>query len=810
MTNSPIVIQLAAKAPATNTAAASGLLKVLLAAAYNDVAVQFTTPDTSAPKSKVSFRVQFGSGLELIEPNAAVRYIFRSFAGPLTQRMALEAAFEWEDRVLAPLALNKDTPVATLFAEVEGKLEGQGGSFASLDADVAVFATLYHVVSRVDPKELRAFSALSKWYSIISDNCKTASAIEQYKQYTTPVVIRQAPTPENRKIATDVAFEFDPAKVVLPVPGKKNILITSALPYVNNVPHLGNIIGSVLSADVFARYARARNLNTLYICGTDEYGTATETKALEEGVSCQELCDKYNALHREVYEWFNISFNYFGRTTTSKQTEIVQEIFLKCHKNGYTIEQSLTQLYCEKCERFLADRYVEGTCPKCGYDDARGDQCDKCGTLINAADLIDPRCKLDSNRPVLRESNHLFIDLEKLQRKCEEFVERSSVEGKWSPNGIQITNSWLKEGLKPRCITRDLKWGVPVPLESMKDKVFYVWFDACIGYPSITANYTKEWRQWWQNPEHVRLYQFMGKDNVPFHTVVFPSVEIATGDRYTLLHHISTTEYLNYEDGKFSKSRGVGVFGNNAKDTGVPPDVWRYYLLSNRPESSDTVFTWSDFVSRNNNELLANIGNLVNRITKFLDSTDKYGGVLPPADPARIAPGAQTADRAFIDDVNALLARYIETMDNVHLRAGLRIAMELSARGNQYLQESKLDNTLFTEHRSVCDTVVNLTANFVYLLSAVFHPYIPATSQSIAQQLNAPECFITDTFKLVLLPGHVIGKPKYLFTPISEKQEAGWRSKFGGKQVQAEAETGATAKPSKKQQKQQKQKNGEQ
>ncbi|KAJ2440157.1 methionine--tRNA ligase mes1, partial [Coemansia sp. RSA 2337] len=312
--------------------------------------------------------------------------------------------------------------------------------------------------------------------------------------------------------------------------------------------------------------------------------------------------------------------------------------------------------------------------------------------------------------------------------------------------------------------------------------VFYVWFDACIGYPSITANYTSDWELWWKNPDNVSLYQFMGKDNVPFHTIVFPSTQIATGDNWTQLHHMSACEYLNYESGKFSKSRGVGVFGNNAQDTGVPPDVWRYFLLSNRPESADSVFTWGDFVARNNNELLANVGNFCNRVIKFLDANTKYAGVLPTADPARIAAGADTSDRRLIDDVNVLLARYIEKMDGVHIKAGLRTVMEISARGNLYLQESKLDNTLFNENRIQCDTVVAVATNLIYLLSALFHPFMPATSANISRQLNAPERTVTDTFELDLLPGHVIGNADYLFTRIDEKKIDEWRAKYGGKQ----------------------------
>jgi len=369
---------------------------------------------------------------------------------------------------------------------------------------------------------------------------------------------------------------------ILPQPGKNNILITSALPYVNNIPHLGNVIGSVLSADCFSRYSKARGNPTLFVCGSDEYGTATETKAIEEKTTPQELCDKYHKLHKDVYDWFNIGFDIFGRTPTQQQTDIAQDIFLKLYKNGYLEERTTTQPYCEQHKSFLADRFVEGTCPLCDYADARGDQCDKCGHLLDPLDLKNPRCKLDNATPVPRDTKHVFILLDKLQAAVKEWSESSSAKGKWSENGIAITESWIKEGLKPRGITRDLKWGTAVPLEGYDDKVMYVWFDACIGYVSITANYTSDWEKWWRDPDNVKLYQFLGKDNVPFHTVVFPSSQLGTGDKWTMLHHLSTTEYLNYERGKFSKSRNIGVFGNSAEKTGIPSDVWRYYLLSRR------------------------------------------------------------------------------------------------------------------------------------------------------------------------------------------------------------------------------------
>ncbi|CAO1632717.1 unnamed protein product [Parajaminaea phylloscopi] len=629
------------------------------------------------------------------------------------------------------------------------------------------------------------------------------------------------PARETRKLASDspellikvTKADAQAGVKILPREGEPNVLITSALPYVNNVPHLGNIIGSTLSADVYARYSRSRNRNTLYICGTDEYGTATETKALEDGVSPQALCDKYHALHASVYKWFEIGFDHFGRTTTPKQSEICQEIFLQLLDNGYMEKRTVTQLYCPKDERFLADRYVEGVCPRCSYDDARGDQCDKCGQLLDAIELIKPRCKICSSTPVPRDSPHMFIRMDTLQPIVEEWAKKSAAEGGWSSNGRIITESWFKEGLRPFSLTRDLKWGVSVPkvpgTEDMDGKVFYVWFDAPIGYPSITANYTDEWRQWWQNPDNVKLYQFMGKDNVRFHTVIFPSCLLGTKQPWTLLHHINTTEYLQYESGKFSKSRNIGVFGDKASAIGVSPSVWRYYLLSNRPETADSAFAWSDFVSRNNSELLANLGNFVNRVLTFCSK--KYAGVLPDLPEGQglrvgspLEESSDTLVGRFVKDVNRIISQYVSAMESVRLRSGLRTMMELSARGNLLLSEMGLDNSLFNNKRQECDALILLAVNLIWVLSALAHPFMPGTTDEILTQLDAPARvvpFVDDegtpsssaqqqtqtktapgraVFALDLLPGHQIGKPAHLFKRIEESQIEVWREQFGG------------------------------
>ena len=366
--------------------------------------------------------------------------------------------------------------------------------------------------------------------------------------------------------------------------------------------------------------------------------------------------------------------------------------------------------------------------------------------------------------------------------------------GDWPKNSRVITESWLKEGLKDRGITRDVKWGVPVPLEGFEKKVLYVWFEACIGYPSITANYTPEWERWWRNPEEVQLYQFLGKDNVPFHSVIFPGCQIGTREKWTQLHHLSTTEYLNYENGKFSKSRGVGVFGNNAKETGVPPDVWRYYLLKNRPESGDTQFEWRSFIESNNSELLAKLGNLVNRVVKLVASPKAYSGTVPDF----------TVSETFqptLDDITEILRQYIDEMENVHLRAALTTAMRLAEAGNGLIQANKLDNNLIANEPERAAAVVGITVNLIYLLSSVFVPYLPATSTSILEQLDVPPALIPslddikDGWKPTLIkPGHKLGKAKYLFSQIDMKKADEWRTKFGGSQTERQKKEEEAAK----------------
>ena len=399
---------------------------------------------------------------------------------------------------------------------------------------------------------------------------------------------------------------------------------------------------------------------------------------------------------------------------------------------------------------------------------------------------------------LLRETKHVFILLDKLQDQVAAWSKKSDEEGAWSENSINITNAWLREGLKPRGITRDLKWGTAVPLPGYEEKVLYVWFDACIGYVSITANYTKHWEKWWRDPENVSLYQFMGKDNVPFHTVVFPCSQLGTGDKWTMLNTLSTTEYLNYEGGKFSKSRNIGVFGTSAKQTGIPSDVWRYFLLLRRPETSDTEFQWDGFISANNNELVANFGNFVNRILKYVNSAN-YDSVIPS--PAGLDSSSDVAKglAAHVKDANEILRRYREEMDAVHLKQGLFIARELSSLGNKLLQDNRLDNALFANERQRCDAVVYLAVNHVHLLASVIAPYLPATTRAILSQLQTDLLIIPEEWEArSISAGHRIGAAAHLFKNIKPEKELEWRELFGGDELKKQKEAEAAKKNAKK------------
>lgn len=475
----------------------------------------------------------------------------------------------------------------------------------------------------------------------------------------------------------------------------ERIVITSALPYVNNIPHLGNIIGCILPADVIARYHRDKGRKVLYVCGADEYGTATEVKAREEGVTPRELCDKYYVKHKEIYEWLHIQFDVFGRTSTQNprtenhyHTDVSQDIFSRLNANGYLEEREVAQLYCPAIQRFVSDRFVVGICPKCGDENARGDQCDKCQAVYESTDLLEPYLRGDKTaRLETRMSKHLFLRLDLLQPQIEAWFH--TVKGKWAANAVSITEAWFKKGLQPRCITRDMEWGTPLPndiqLEGKEHKVMYNWFDAPIGYISIGSLVKENGDDWitaWTDPS-IRLIQFMGIDNVPFHSILFPGSLLGTKDPYTLVSEIASVHYLNFEGGKFSKTDNRGVFGDEMMKSGIPPDYWRYYLMKIRPEDDlgpegrqhgNANFTWNDFIATCNADLVDNIGNLTHRVFTLVH---KYcGGSV-----------AFPKDNFMLQDIGSTRNACELGYETNRIACVIRHVLNLAAATNKYLTE---------------------------------------------------------------------------------------------------------------------------
>lgn len=573
-------------------------------------------------------------------------------------------------------------------------------------------------------------------------------------------------------------------------------LITSALPYVNNIPHLGNLI-QMLSGDVFARFCRNRGYDTLYICGTDEYGTATETKALEEKKSPRELCDYYYNEHTKIYDWFHINFDKFGRTSNEECTEITQDLFNDLDKNGLITEHTNNQLFCNHCNMFLADRFVHGICPKCGYEDARGDQCDKCGSLLDPTELKQPRCSTCGSTPEVKETKHLYINLPKISGKLDTWMKKVSVEGKWADNAVNITKAWIRDGLNERAITRDLKWGIPVPKKGYENKVFYVWFNAPIGYMSITKQLANElvkagkksfdWKSWWlpleseegKNKAHVDLFQFIGKDNIPFHTVIFPCTLLGSGHDWTKLYHMSSTEYLNYEDGKFSKSRGIGVFGTDAIESGIPADAWRFYIFYNRPEKQDFQFTWKDFQEKMNSELIGNLGNLVNRTLLFV--TRYYNGKIPAA----------PVDEELWAEVKKLEAKATEDLEWANLKDAFHTMFEIADICNKKFQATEPWKTRTTEPEKAESLLFNL-CYIIKDLMIMMNPYMPQYTQKVMgyfgksikeSQVGKETLEGLDWSDLGKTEGlSEIGETAVYFTPMDQKTMLAFRQKFAGSQ----------------------------
>lgn len=535
-------------------------------------------------------------------------------------------------------------------------------------------------------------------------------------------------------------------------------LVTAALPYANGGVHIGHLAGVYVPADIYVRYLRLKKREVLFICGSDEHGVPVTIRARKEGCTPQEVVDRYNKIIRESFEGFGISFDFFGRTTSEVHKKTASDFFRTLYDKGEFVEQESEQYYDEEAHTFLADRYITGECPHCHAEGAYGDQCEKCGTALSPTELINPRSTVSGSKPVLRKTKHWYLPLDKHQQWLEPWIKKEHTE--WRPNVMGQCKSWFDMGLKPRAVSRDLEWGIPVPVEGADGKVLYVWFDAPIGYISNTKELLpNDWEKWWKSDD-TRLIHFIGKDNIVFHCIVFPAMLKAEGS-YILPDNVPANEFLNLEDDKISTSRNWAVWLDEyLRDLPGKQDVLRYVLTANAPETKDNNFTWKDFQARNNNELVAVYGNFVNRA---LQLTKKYyDGVVPAA-------GELTDyDRQTIAEFKDVKAEVERLIENFRFRDAQKEAMNLARIGNKYLADSEPWKVIKTDPERV-KTVLNLSLQLVANLAIAFEPFLPFSSQKLRMMLNMDEVEWDRLGATDLLPeGHVLGAPALLFEKIED------------------------------------------
>jgi len=532
-------------------------------------------------------------------------------------------------------------------------------------------------------------------------------------------------------------------------------LIAVALPYINNLPHLGHIAGAHLPGDIFARFCRLKGYDVLLIGGSDENGTPAELAAESINIPLKKFLDRIYKEHVKTYNWFNISYDNFSRTSRKIHHETTVELFNKIYSNGFVSEGNLDLFYCSKDRRFLPDRYVEGTCAKCGYKEAHGDQCDKCTALLDTKELIDPRCKICGTKPELRKTKHLFLELSKLSKELDTWVKNNK---HWRTQVSSVALGWIKEGLRDRCITRDLKHGVKVPLKGYEDKVFYVWFDAPIGYISSTKEKTASWKRYWQDPK-TKIYNFIGKDNIPFHTIFWPGMIIANS-RYNLPYNVVGLQYLNYEGGKFSKSKKRGVFCEKLPKTGLNSDLFRAYLTFVLPETSDSEFKWTDFQNRINNDIIGNLGNFVNRTVSF--AHNKLGGIV--SKPKDLSPD----EKKLIKTIKELSTKIESSFESVELRMAFRDLLAISDRGNRYFDHNKPWGTL-SKNRKDTERVIYFCLEICRVLSILSSPFLPESSEKIWKTLGLK---VKKDWKSAFVLGkersYSVKKPKLLFNKLTD------------------------------------------
>ncbi len=573
------------------------------------------------------------------------------------------------------------------------------------------------------------------------------------------------------------------------------ILITSALPYINGIKHLGNLIGSMLSADVYARFMRATGNEVLFICATDEHGTPAEIAAHEAGLPVAEYCAQQHEIQAQIYRDFALSFDYFGRSSSPQNHELTTHFYHRLDNAGFIEERSVAQVYSVDDGRFLPDRYITGTCPHCGYTNARGDQCENCTRLLEPTDLIDARSAISgSTKLEVRQTKHLFLKLPELAVRVEEWIDSRK---DWPLLVSSIAKAWLKEGLQDRGITRDLKWGVPVDRPGFEGKVFYVWFDAPIEYIGATKEWADEkpgerdWRRWWYlgaGTDDVRYVQFMAKDNVPFHTVSFPATILGSGENWKLADYIKGFSWLTFYGGKFSTSQKRGIFLDQALAE-YPSDYWRYWLVANAPEADDSSFTFSGFAGVCNKDLADTFGNFVNRVLRFtvarMQKAVPEALALAYAVPEGGEPGPMEAE--LTANLQAVLDRYTANLAAMQLRRAAADLRELWVVGNVYIDRAAPWTQIKTD-RDRAAAILRTAINLIRLYAIVGSPIVPDTCARLRQALGVA---IGDDYwpkdaageLRALPPGHGFAVPPPLFKKITPEEIADLSSRYGGEET---------------------------
>ncbi len=559
---------------------------------------------------------------------------------------------------------------------------------------------------------------------------------------------------------------------------KEKVLVTSALPYANGPIHLGHLSGAYLPADIYVRYKRLRGDDVLYVCGSDEHGVPITITAEKEGVTPQVIIDRYHNLNKNAFEKFGMSFDIYSRTSLPTHHKTAQEFFLNFHEQGILKEKKTNQFFDEKVNMFLPDRYVEGTCPKCGYEEARSDECEKCGALYDPSELINPKSKITGETPSLRETSHWYFPLGKFQEKLESYVKEMSEKYGWKENVLQYCNSWFKDGLRDRAVTRDLDWGVKVPLPNAEGKVLYVWFEAVLGYISATKKLGEErgepdlWKKYWQS-EETKYIAFIGKDNIVFHTIIFPSMLMAWNDvnenKYILPQNVPANEFLNFEGKKFSKSRNWGIDVHEFLDI-FPPDPLRYTLAANLPENKDTDFYWKEFQARNNNELADILGNFVNRT--FIFAHKHFKGEVP------VRENLSDMDNEMLALIEEAPKKIGDLIERYKLKDAVLEMMNIARAANKYFNDSEPWKTVKTDKQKGANTI-NICLQTIYTLAELFYPVIPFTAEKIFKMLNTEPTEWYEAGKSKLSEGTKLNKGEILFTKIDDKEIEAQVNKLG-------------------------------